>query len=200
MTTENEKTTTTKTTTRGRAATRSKTATAKKDTAKTEPKVEAKKSEPKKVKEYTAQTMIPCRSVRQNILFYQSPSGSKYQWEGYGDIKEMPFEEVRSMLVSRSKFLFEPWLLIEDDELMETPQFKKALGDIKAAYDDTEDMQEFFSRDIDEVREKLTNAPRGLQQYIAFNANRYINDGTLDRVSVVRVVDEVLGTNLKMMM
>ena len=66
--------------------------------------------------------------------------------------------------------------------------------------DDMEDMQEFFSRDIDEIRAKLISAPKGLQQYIAFNANRYINDGTLDRVSVVRVVDEVLGTNLKMMM
>ena len=83
---------------------------------------------------------------------------------------------------------------------METPQFKKALGNIKAAYDDMEDMQEFFSRNTEEIREKLASAPKGLQQYIAFNTNRYINDGTLDRVSVVRVVDEVLGTNLKMMM
>lgn len=194
MTTENEKSTT-KTTTRGRAATRSKTVTTKAG----ESKAEDKKSG-KKTKKYTAQTMIPCRSVRQNILYYQSPAGAKYQWEGYGDIKEMPFEEVRSMLVSRSKFLFEPWLLIDDDDLMETPQFKKALGNIKAAYDDMEDMQEFFSRNTEEIREKLASAPKGLQQYIAFNANRYINDGTLDRVSVVRVVDEVLGTNLKMMM
>ena len=198
MATENGKTTTK--TTRGRAATRSKAAATKATSAKTEEsKVETKVPE-KKVKEYTAQTMIPCRSVRQNILYYQSPSGAKYQWEGYGDVKEMPFEEVRSMLVSRSKFLFEPWLLIDDDELMETSQFKKVLGDIRAAYDDMEDMQEFFSRDIDEIRAKLISAPKGLQQYIAFNANRYINDGTLDRVSVVRVVDEVLGTNLKMMM
>lgn len=195
----NENKTTTKTTTRGRAATRSKT-TKTTSTAKTEDvKVESKPAA-KKAKEYTAQTMIPCKSVRQNIVYYQSPSGAKYQWEGYGDIKEIPYEEVRSMLVSHSKFLFEPWLLIDDNELMETAQFKKALGDIKAAYDDMEDMHEFFSRNVDEIREKLISAPRGLKQYIAFNANKYIDDGTLDRVSVVRIVDEVLGTNLKMMM
>lgn len=174
-----------------------KTTQTKKATASTSKTSSAEKAPQK---QYTAQTMIPCRSVRQGILFYKTATGAKYQWEGYGDIREMPYEEVRSMLVSRSKFLFEPWLLIDDEELMATAQFQKALGEIKAAYDDFDDPEDFFMKPVDEIREKLTTAPNGLKEFIAYNAHRYINDGTLDRVSVVRIIDEVLGTDLKMMM
>lgn len=151
-------------------------------------------------KKFKPDTPIACRSVRQNILYYKSPSGSRYQWQEFGDIRELPYSEVRSLLVSRSKFLFEPWFIIDDEELMKEKEFSQALGEINALYNDFNDPHEFFNLPLDEMEERLKNAPNGFKELILHNANAYIADGTLDKISVVNLLDRIFDTNLKMML
>ena len=186
-----------------------KTKTAKKSTAK---KPAAKKTTAKKkpeevsapqlaeTKKFEMTTPIRVRSFRQYDLIYKSTNGFIYTWNGYGDIRELPYQDVMSLKSRHSKFLYEPWLIIEDDDLLATKEFAGEFDELYALYAAFEDPQTFFHRKPSEIKEQLKDAPRGLRDLIIYNAGKYIEDGTLDSIGVINAVDEALGTQLKMLL
>ena len=66
-------------------------------------------------------------------------------------------------------------------------------------YKEFDNPAEFFNQTPEEIERKLSNIPTGLKDLIIYNAGRYIEDGSLDRVSVVNTLDRMFGTNLKML-
>lgn len=155
------------------------------------------KEKPKKV--FKQDTPILCKSVRQNNLSYRSHTGVEYRWLGFGDLREVPYGDIVSLKAKRSAYLYEPWFLIMDEDLMEKPDFQKDFGKIKELYEEFDNPRDFFERPIGEIREMLEDAPKGLKDLIVYNAGQYINDGSLDRIGVINVLDEILGTNLRML-
>lgn len=191
--TETKKTTSTtkKTTTR-----RSNTTTAK--STKSKSATTATKATPKKEKEFKPDTLITCKSVRPNHLFYKSNvTNIEYDWNGFGDIRQLTYQDIMSMKSSNSPFLFAPWILIEDEDLMERNDFKRDLGKIYEIYKDFDSPREFFERPLEEIREKLQGAPEGFKDLIVYNAAEFIRTGELDRLGVINIIDEVFGTQLR---
>lgn len=174
-----------------------KTATKKKSTTTT--KTAAKSTKPKE-KKFELDTLVRCKSVRQNELFYVATSGARYVWNGFGDVREIPYQEIVSMRASRSAFLYQPWLIIEDDDLLKKPEFENDFGKLYALYAEFDNPKAFFEQDASVIREKLKDIPAGLKDLIVYNAASYIEDGVLDRMSVVNAIDDTFGTNLKMLM
>lgn len=171
-----------------------KTATKKKTTS------TSKSTSKPKVKKFDLDTMVRCKSVRQNELYYKATSGAGYVWNGFGDIRELPYQEIIAMRAGRSPFLYEPWLLIEDADLMKKPEFKEDFADLYALYAEFDNPKAFFEQPIAVIEEKLKDIPNGLRDLIVYNAASYIEDGSLDRMSVVTALDKMFGTNLKMLM
>ena len=183
--------------------TKAKKSTAKKPAAKKAPakKSTTKPSEPKLAeKSFDMNTPIRCRSVRQNDLIYVASNGITYTWNGFGDLRELPYQEVVSMKSRRSKFLYEPWLLIEDADLLNSKMFAGEFDDMYKIYKEFEDPKTFFSKKPSEIKEVLKNAPNGLRDLIVYNAGRYIDEGVLDSIGVVNAIDDVLGTQLRMLL
>lgn len=182
--------------------TAAKSTTAKKATT-TKKKTTAATTKVEKITErkFSPTDMIVCKSVRQNGLVYVSPStGITYVWNGFGSINELPYQEIMSMKASKSRFLYDPWILIEEKDILERADFKKDFESMYALYEEFEDPETFFSQSLDVIEEKIANIPNGLRDLIVYNAGTYIEDGTLDRMSVVNTLDQAFGTNLKMLM
>lgn len=176
-----------------------KTATKKKTTSTTKSSTTKTTSKPKE-KVFDLTTMVRCKSVRQNELFYKSTTGANYIWNGFGDIRELPYQEIIAMRAGRSPFLYEPWLLIDDKDLMKKPEFKDEFGELYALYAEFDNPKAFFEQPISVIEEKLKDIPNGLRDLIVYNAASYIEDGSLDRMSVITALDKMFGTNLKMLM
>ena len=173
----------------------------KKQAEQTEVKAAAVEAAPQLAeKKYDMQTPVRCRSVRQNDLIYQAANGYEYVWHGFGDIRELPYQDVISLKSRRSKFLYEPWLIIEDEDLLKTKEFAGEFDEIYQIYHDFEDPETFFNRKPSEIREILENAPNGLRDLIVYNASKYIDDGVIDSIGVINTIDDVLGTQLKMLL
>ena len=175
-----------------------KTATKKKSATSTS--ASAKKTAKPKEKKFELDTMIRCKSVRPNELYYKTSSGVRYSWMGFGDIREIPYQEIISMRAGRSAFLYEPWLIIEDKDLLNKPEFKADFEELYALYEEFDNPREFFNQPVNVIESKLKDAPNGLKDLIVYNAATYIEDGSLDRMSVVTALDKMFGTNLKMLM
>lgn len=193
----------TKATTAATKKTAAKSTTTKKTTTTKKKTTTATTTKAEKVTErkFNPTDMIVCKSVRQNGLVYVSPStGITYVWNGFGSINELPYQEVMSMKASKSRFLYEPWVLIEEKDILERADFKKDFENMYALYEEFEDPETFFNQSLEVIEEKIANIPNGLRDLIVYNASTYIEDGTLDRMSVINALDQAFGTNLKMLM
>ncbi|MGF6375109.1 hypothetical protein M2140_000143 [Clostridiales Family XIII bacterium PM5-7] len=138
--------------------------------------------------------LIECKSVRFGHLRYESKkTGNIYEWSNFGDLVMVEYGDLLPLKASKSKFLLEPWFLIEDDELIE----EWGLGEIYSYYNEFDDVEDFLRQDAKTIRKKLPRAPKGYKDLIAQTAGRMLRDGGLDSLASVKVIDDVLNTSLK---
>ena len=156
----------------------------------------AKKSTPKEVRKYAPSDMISCRSITYGeLLLPGAKTKTLYTWANYGDTTEMEFQDLQTLKSTRSSYLFKPRFIIEDEELVE--QWKNDLGKI---YDDiiATDVEAMFRLPANQLKAKLKKAPSGIQQAVKNLAGEKIMNGTLDSLAKIKVIDEVLGSDLKL--
>lgn len=158
---------------------------------------EVKTEKPKKtVKKYAPDDMIPCRSITFGELLLPGPKSKLlYIWSNYGDVTEIPFQDLQALKSTRSTYLFKPRFIIEDEELVE--QWKNDLGGM---YDDiiAIDIEAMFKLPANQLKAKLKKAPKGIQQAVKNIAGEKIMNGSLDSLAKIKVIDEILGTQLKL--
>lgn len=179
------------TTTTKRAVTRTK-------AAETTEVVQA--TETKKVpKKYEAQDLIPCRSITQGLLLMPGKqSNILYRWDGYGDVQEVEYRDLYSLKSSRSRYIYDPAFIIEDEELVEDTRWK----DVKTLYDnmyDSSDISAIINLTPAKFKSVLSQLPVGMKNAIKIEIATRINDGTFDSIKKIEAVDEICGTELKML-
>lgn len=150
-------------------------------------------------KQFKNDTPVLCRSVTYGDLTYVGVNNMRYDWGGYGDIRELPYQDVISLRSRKSDFLYNPWIIIEDEDIMAKPEFERDFKEMYELYADFETAEDFFDCNPAEMKERLQGAPEGFKQLILGSATSLIRDGVLDSIGMINVIDEVLGTNLKML-
>lgn len=150
---------------------------------------------PVKKKELDRNMMVPCRSVVQGSLTYLSrKTGLETNWENYGDEEYIDLGELMTMKASQPKFLNHPWLIIDDKDVVEH------LG-LKSVYDriiPVDELQSFFYKSPDEMLEVLKKAPNGTRTLVADTARAKVQDGTLDSMKVIKMLEQELTIDLSM--
>lgn len=156
----------------------------------------SKKSTAKEVKKYGPNDMISCRSITYGELLLPGvKSKMLYTWANYGDRTDVEFQDLQALKSTRSTYLFKPRFIIEDEELVE--QWSNDLGKI---YDDivATDVEALFKLPANQLKAKLKKAPSGIQQAVKNIAGEKIMNGSLDSLAKIKVIDEVLGSDLKL--
>lgn len=177
-------------------------ATTKKSTVETDEiieTVEEVKSAPKKptkvkrdLNEY-----IPCRSVRFGELILIGPkTRTPYRWANEGDIAEVEYQDLMSWKALRHKYLFEPMIIIEDEDIVE--EWKADLGKLYADLRDI-DVKALFKLPQRQFIAQLKKLPVGMKSTVQNMAYAMIQDGTLYDLRIIKAIDETLGTELIMM-
>lgn len=159
---------------------------------------ETKVKEDKKAvapKTYSSSDRIPCQSVTAGkLIYYSTKTSERYEWSNYGDISEVLYEDLLSMKSAKSNFLYNPLFVILDEELLAQPSWKK----IKELYEQVEvvdDAEDYLNQSPEKLRELLQNAPEGLRNTIKVTASQMIDNGELDSIRKVKILDEILGTD-----
>lgn len=150
------------------------------------------------VKKFKPDSPIVCRSVRRgNLSYVSSKSGMSYEWLGYGDTCEVMYSDLMALKSAKSPFVFAPWFIIEDEELVS--QWKKELEPIYAPFSGFESLEDIFSLTPEEFKNILKSSPQGFKDAVTALACEKINDKTLDSVSIIKAIDETLGTSLQIL-
>lgn len=161
--------------------------------------VEAVKPAPKKTNKpkHDPNELILCRSVRFGGLRLIGPkTHMPYEWANEGDVREVEYQDLVSWRALRSRYLFEPMIIIEDEDIVE--EWKADLGDL---YEELQniDIRAMFKLPHRQFVAQLKKLPAGLKTTVQNMAYSMIQDRTLYDLRIIDAIDEILGTELKMM-
>ena len=140
---------------------------------------------------------IPCRSVRFGELILIGPkTHTPYRWSNEGDIAEVEYQDLMSWKALRHKYLFEPMIIIEDEDIVE--EWSADLGKL---YADLQyiDVKAMFKLPQRQFIAQLKKLPVGMKTTVQNMAYAMIQDGTLYDLRIIKAIDEILGTELIMM-
>ena len=148
----------------------------------------------RKKSKYADNDVIVCRSCTAGeLLFVGKKTGNLYAFSNYGDRCEIEFADLRAAKLTHSAFVYKPLFIIEDDELLDdwTDVYETYAGMYTPA-----DFKTFFNLPNDEFRAVLIEMPKGLQDCVKSVARERISTGRLDSLNKIKILDEVLDTDL----
>ena len=141
--------------------------------------------------------LVVCRSVRFGELRLIGPkTHMPYSWANEGDFREVEYQDLVSWRALHSRYLFEPMIIIEDEDIVE--EWKADLGKLYEGLQDI-DLKEMFKLPYRQFVAKLKQLPDGMKSTVQNMAYTMIQDGTLYDLRIIKAIDEILGTELKMM-
>lgn len=122
-------------------------------------------------------------------------SGNVYVWEKLGEIQYVEYQDLLAEITNRySKYIYEPLLLIEDEDVInKNPKLK----DLYDAMIDVEDIEDSLLNDsVEELRSILITLPSGLKETVKSVASTLMQDGSLYDVRKIRLLDDLYHTAL----
>ena len=184
--------TTKKTSTRAtKSASAKRTTTKKASTTKTVQNTE--KKEPKK---FEPTDLIPCTNIfAGTTVMVGNKTNNVYTWEGIGVTEYVEYQDIRSeCLNKRSIYVYEPLIIVEDTDFVdEFPTLKQMYGNITSV----EELKDLISNGSeDELRTAIEELPMGYRNSMRNIASTMIQEGDLDSVKKIRIIDELMGTEL----
>lgn len=162
-------------------------------------------SKPKKVKLSLKDDdeLLVKSNVFGGLIYINHKTGDETNWVDQGDIQQMSVRDLKDMKAKQLSFFRENWISIVGSDDVDFDVY--SINDIYDAlqvgryYKDTlipEDLDEVFDWTVDEMKSKIKLMPVTIRETIIVRANDKIKDGSLDSISKVKAIEEVLGCEL----
>lgn len=183
---------------------------AKKTTSKKDKSAEEVVKEAEEVQEVVEEKVVPTEQNREfqkdDLIEVKSVfagsctlvgrrSGNVYVWETLGEIQYVEYQDLLAEITNRySKYIYEPLLLIEDEDVInKNPKLK----DLYDAMIDVEDIEDSLLNDsVEDLRSILISLPSGLKETVKSVASTLMQDGALYDVRKIRLLDDLYHTAL----
>lgn len=126
------------------------------------------------------------------LVYIDKNTSEQYTWAEFGDEADLTLSVLLNARNSQRRFFEENWWLIDDPDVIEylgvEKYYKNALT--------YADFDELFSLDIGEIREKIKALSEGQRRGVAFMAREQIESGELSDLNIVKMLEDVLNTEL----
>lgn len=137
---------------------------------------------------------LPCLSITNGeYLFVGDKSGDLYSWLTNGDVVDVRYDDLMAAIRMRKPGVFKPRFVVRDDDFVEQNPVLKPIYDSLFTVDDLRDV---FKLSPDQLRRVVMSLPDGAKESIKSMAVSAIENGTLDSVQRIRVLDDIFGTDM----
>lgn len=146
-------------------------------------------------KVFDASEPIMCTSITAGeLIMIGKKTKNVYKWAEYGDRTEIEYQDLQSAKLTKSQYIYSPLIMIDNEELLNTwPDVQNVYNKAMSA---GEDITELFNLDNPTFERVLKGLPVGIKNTIKTMAYSMVEDGTLDSLRKIRIIDEVLGTDI----
>lgn len=167
------------------------TAPVQKETA-AKPVAETKITSTKKT--FDASEPILCTSVTAGeLILVGKKTGNVYNWSAYNDTAYVEYQDLQSLKLTKSPYVYRPLFIIENEEVVEQ------WADVKALYESIYNagtMEEILELDDMSFRRTLQELPLGIKNSLKTTVYDMVENGTLDSLKKIKAIDEILGTDI----
>lgn len=155
--------------------------------------IEKKKPEKVEVKKIENDDLIKVMNYTAGRLIYINPR-TQQQWtfDGYGAIDHMSFSELQTIKSVYPKFLFEPWLVILNDEAVS----QLGISDFYNKILQPKEIDKFFNMSEYEMEAFLNNAPNNMKKLIIDITKDKIKKKTFGDLFKIKHIESVLKCKL----
>lgn len=122
------------------------------------------------------------------VVYKSKKTGDVYKWLSTGDDDYFTVEELLSMDNQSPKFLRTPFLLIDDEEVVEA----LGLTELYKYIERVQDLETFFDLPLDDIIETCENLPKSFRTSLASVVNKKVEEQELRDIRVIRKLEELL--------
>lgn len=155
-------------------------------------------AEQRSSKQYAPTDVIPCRSITAGYVnFAGRKTGNIYSWMDANDISDVEYQDLRAAMLSESPYVYDPIFVIEDEELLKLPEWRNVVKLYESMYS-AKDFSEILALPEAQMKQVILKLPKGARNSLATIAKTMMDNGRLDSIKKVKILDEVLGTDLSL--
>lgn len=147
-------------------------------------------------KKYADGDLIPCVSYfAGELTLIGRKTGNHYVWLELGDVREVEYQDLMAEIINRhSVYIYAPMILIDDEELIaDRDEIKEIYGKICSPDKIRTYIQGGKTKML---RSLLAHAPESVKAMTRTMTADMISSHELDRMSVIKELDAILGTKL----
>lgn len=137
---------------------------------------------------------IPVRScINGRVIYKSKKTGVTYKWLEKGTYEILTIDEVLNMESQSQKFLHSPWLMVDDEEVIEAFNLQE-LYDLVAK---VEDIDSFITISLGEQKQIYNKLPKTLQNQVYNHIYNKVETGEIDSKSKIRELEELVQMELE---
>ena len=140
--------------------------------------------------------LIPCKSVTSGGLNFIGTSGKKVRFADYGAVEYVEYGDLRreAQIANQTNYLYYPRFIVLDPEFVE--EFPKLEEFYSQWYTNEGDFEKILELPKNQMIEAIEKLPKGCKECLKGIVSTKLDDGTLDSVQKIKMLDEVFGTNM----
>lgn len=164
-----------------------------------------KEEKPKAIKvttksKFSDKDLIPCKSVTSGGLSYIGLSGNKVRFADYGAVEYVEYGDLRreAQTANPTNYLFYPRFVVIDPDFVE--EFPKLEEFYSKFYTEEGDFEKILELPKQQMIEAIERLPKGCKECLKGIVATKLDSGLLDSVQKIKLLDEVFGTNMLLML
>lgn len=131
--------------------------------------------------------------ARVSAVYYTCPvTFETFSWLEVGDTQEMTFKQLRIMNAKHPRYFTEKWLLPNNEAVLKKLRLDKIFGSKVTR----SDMKRFCGDNIKDVEELLFGLDSNARTELAPKIVKYVKDGRITNVKMIRLLEKKLGIEL----
>ena len=127
------------------------------------------------------------------VIYKSKRSGMTWKWLEKGAYEVLTVEELLNMESQSHKFLHSPWLMVDDEDIIEAFNLAE-LYDLVAK---VEDIDSFINMSLDEQKQIYNKLPKASQNQVYNHICFKVDSGEIDSRAKIRELEDVVGRELE---
>lgn len=137
--------------------------------------------------------VVTVKSAVDNVIFKSPKTQMKYTWISKGNVEVLTISEILAMENTSGRFLHTPWLIVEDERVVQALGLEKLYNTIKKV----EDIDSLIDMTSNEIKDIFESLPNNYKSNFRDEVYIKVKNKELRDVVIIDTLSDILGIKLR---